>query len=451
MSGLPPDIILIIFNYIKKITDKRQFLRTCKLCNYLTKDLIKIAEKKFFDNFVSNERNIKTLCYCPNTKINKIKKDKLIKFTLEICSDEYFHLLPLSYLNSNNNQIVGFLVDYNKFELLQIAFKNGCNISKVCWIAMSNGYLEMFKWAIKNNYKWDGSKFGIAAQNNHVDIIEYVIKYVKKYDWTLEEYDSICAHATLSGNLDLVKLLVRHGFTLSTKTCAWAAKSGHLHILKWLRKYNCPWDSETCSMAALNGHLDILKWARENSCPFNVTTCSNAAKKGHLHILKWARENGFPWNMNTCNMAAKGGYLHILEWAMANGCEWDIQQICIKAATRGNLYILKWAIGNGHTFDYNICEQATINSSYDVVRWVIENGYEISDKTCYYIACDVNQVGLLKLALNKGGIWNDRFTSLICAKNNYDYGDYFNTLNDYRTISGELKILKWAKKHGYPI
>ncbi len=204
-------------------------------------------------------------------------------------------------------------------------------------------------------------------------------------------------------------------------------------------------------MAALNGHLDILKWARENSCPFNVTTCSNAAKKGHLHILKWARENGFPWNMNTCNMAAKGGYLHILEWAMANGCEWDIQQICIKAATRGNLYILKWAIGNGHTFDYNICEQATINSSYDVVRWVIENGYEISDKTCYYIACDVNQVGLLKLALNKGGIWNDRFTSLICAKNNYDYGDYFNTLNDYRTISGELKILKWAKKHGYPI
>ncbi len=450
MSSLPPDIIPIIFNYIKKITDKRQFLRTCKLYNNLTKDQIKLAETKFFDNFVSNERNIKTLCYCLNMKINKIKKNKLIKFTLEICSDEYFHLLPLSYLNPNNNQIIGFLVDYNKLELLQIAFKNGCKISNIiCSIAMSNGYLEIFKWAIKNNYEWNGSNFGLAIQKNHVHIIEYVIKYIKKYNWILIDYVYICAHATHSGNLDLVKLLVRQNFPL-TKTCAWAAKSGHLDILKWLRKYNCSWDTKTCSKAAKYGHLHILQWARENGCPWDVTTCNKAAKGGHLHILKWAIENGCEWDKFNCLMAAKKGHLHILQWAIDNGCELNAK-IWEEATRQGHLDILKWAVKNGYTFNHNVCEIASFNSRYDIVKWALENDFEIGNNTCKLIAYDVNAIEILKLVLDKGGIWNDKFTSLIHAKNNYDYGDYFNTQNDYRTIGGELKILKWAKKHGYPI
>ncbi len=234
MITLPPEIILIIFNYIQKITDKRQFLKTCKPYNDLTKDLIKITETKFIENFNDNGRRIKTCYYHQNMKLSEIKKNNKTKFTLEICSDEYFHLLPKAYLCPENKSIIGLLVDNNKLDLLKIAFNNGCVLpDSICEIAIKNGYLDIFKWAIKNNCIWDGSNFELAAGNNHVHIIEYVIKHFKKYNWTLTKPDYVCTYATLSGNLDLVKIIVRHGFTLIPETCAWAAGAGHLHILKW--------------------------------------------------------------------------------------------------------------------------------------------------------------------------------------------------------------------------
>ncbi len=482
MSILPSEIILIIFNYIQKITDKRQFLRTCKLYNDLTKDLIKLSETKFFADFNNNGRYIKssTYCYFQAIKFGKIKKSDRMKFTLEICSDEYFHLLPPLYLSSKNKVIVGFLAENNKLDMLKLAHKNGCELpNSICEIAMKHGYLDMFKWAIKNNCKWNGSNFGLAAQNNYIHIIEYVIKYIKKYNWMLENPTHVCSCATLSGNLHLVKLIVRNGFRYYSTTCASAAGAGHLHILKWLRKYNCSWDAETCSKAAENGHLDILKWARENGCNWDVITCgraagnghldilkwarengcdwdyrtcSGAAKNGHLDVLKWARQNGCSWNMNTTKEAAKEGHFHILHWAITNGCEWD-SKIWSKAAKYGKIDLLKWAVKNGFSFDYQVCEKAAINSHYNIVRWILENGYEIGDETCCHIAYDINEIELLKLLMNKGGIWGDRVQSLVAAKNMYDYGDYHpdKTLNNCKTKEEILKLLKWARKHGYPV
>ena len=56
MEYMPNELILIIFMYINKVTDKRQFVRTCKLYNTITKKLIKNVINNFkvkhFDKFI---------------------------------------------------------------------------------------------------------------------------------------------------------------------------------------------------------------------------------------------------------------------------------------------------------------------------------------------------------------------------------------------------------------
>ncbi len=181
---LPYDLIPIIFNYIGKITDKRQFLRTCKSYNKITKHLFKIAERNFkMDEF------------------HKIKRNCVEKFTLELCYDSYFDMIPRRYFCKNNTILRQVLTLYGKLELLRFAIKRGCALnSSICSFAARYGQLHILKWAIENNCGWN---LGISS---------------------------------------------------------WAAINGHLHILKWAIRNGCHWSYDISYLALQNGHFDIVKW-----------------------------------------------------------------------------------------------------------------------------------------------------------------------------------------------
>ena len=55
METLPHEIVLEIFNNIQKITDKRQFLRTCKTYNNITKQLMSKIKYALFDVYCDGE------------------------------------------------------------------------------------------------------------------------------------------------------------------------------------------------------------------------------------------------------------------------------------------------------------------------------------------------------------------------------------------------------------
>ncbi len=268
MNTLPNEIISHIFDYIILITDKRQFLRTCVLYNKITKHSMEIFEIKFSKHGFD---------YC------------IEKFTLELCHDKYFDMIPTFYINPDNKVIVRALAEFNCLPLLKVARNNGCDLTDICNYISD---LDTLKWARANNYKWN------------------------------ENF------------------------------CSRSAARGHLDTLKWARENGCPWDAFTCSGAANGGHLHILKWARENGCIWTARTCTNAARKGHLHILRWARNNGCNWDINVCRYAANYGHLHILQWAIENGCEWD-KYICSLAAINGHFEVLKWALANGCEWEFN--------------------------------------------------------------------------------------------------
>jgi hypothetical protein len=84
-------------------------------------------------------------------------------------------------------------------------------------------------------------------------------------EWT--KINDVINYAVTNGLLDLIKWARKNGCPWNEDTCFNAARGGHLEVLKWARENGCPWDSRTCYNAATGGHLEVLQWARENGCP----------------------------------------------------------------------------------------------------------------------------------------------------------------------------------------
>ncbi len=193
MEQLPTDITLIIFNYIRKITDKRAFTQTCIKFNKITKNIIKKIESII---------KIKHFGY-PN-------KYCVEKFTLELCNDSYFHLIPKSYLTYKNEIIVEALSIFGNLKLLEQYVKIYNNTHDepfnkywICKKASIGGHLDILEWAKINGATWDDRTYVNATINGHLHLLKYFIKYIPM-------------------NFRIIYI--------------YAEENGHYHILEWIEK-----------------------------------------------------------------------------------------------------------------------------------------------------------------------------------------------------------------------
>ncbi len=296
INNLPNEMIIHIFDNITFITDKRQFLKTCSLYNKITRQ-----------SMLNFEKNYKVKCF------DKINTYGVEKFTLELCYDKYFAMLPERYIIPTNNIIVRALSAF----------------------------------------------YAIPLESYDSDVLFNKIPLTEIIKNSSIDADYVCMHAAYHGNFGTLKWARKHNFGWF-KTSLMLAKKGRLEILKWARENGCEWDERTCSEAARYGHFKLLKWALENGCVWDEKMFLYAALDGHLEILKWIlirckfrkevdknkKLSVCNWGPILCSHAAENGHLDVLKWARANGCKWD-KQTCIKAKKNNHLECLKWAIDNG--------------------------------------------------------------------------------------------------------
>jgi len=342
MEHLPLELILIIFCFIDKITDKRQFLKICKTYNVITKNIFIKYEQKFIKEHF---RTITDFCG---------KKFTLEKFTVEICHDGYFHLLTDIYFK-NNKVIVDALAYHNNLELLKKAIDNSCKLTRsCCYNAAKNGNLDILKYIYsletehpltrKNGDMLGDNICDIAAMNGFLD----VLMWAREIGCPLDKF--ACAYAAGAGHLPIVQWLVANSCKINPEICSWAAQNGHMHVLKWAYANNCPIDYWTCTYAAEYGHLCVFEWLetlpeplwiRENMRQYiHENICYLAAKNGHLNILEWLKKKSWSWSQNVCAAAAEGGHIDIIKWLISNKCELNEKTFAM-AAKKGNMEILK--------------------------------------------------------------------------------------------------------------
>ncbi len=248
MNTLPLEIISIIFEYILKITDKRQFTQTCKQYNNITKGIIEnIRIPNKIGNYILN-------CYGYGVE----------KFTYELFHDSYINLMPMKYINSKNRVIIDVLTMNGNMNLLQLAVDKGCN----CYLSEYHSEMAI--------------KFG------HLDVLKFFIKHGSI--WITQFSITAATH----GQLDIIIWARKNNFPLyPNHMYNVAVNHGHLDILKWLAN-NCGTDINSCYHAILHNHLDILIWMKSMGCPLNKGYYKLAKEKGYNDIVLWLENNGCP-------------------------------------------------------------------------------------------------------------------------------------------------------------
>jgi len=99
----------------------------------------------------------------------------------------------------------------------------------------------------------------LAAILKDYEMLEHYMKKCNPSD--------VSEKVALSGNLRVLKWVIKKGCPMDKRICEAAARIGNVDMLKWLRKRGCPWDEKTCNAAASSGNFDMLKWLHNAGCP----------------------------------------------------------------------------------------------------------------------------------------------------------------------------------------
>ncbi len=216
MNLLPEELIIVIFELIPLITDKRQFLKTCIHYNKITKQSI-----------FNCERNYGTIL------VGKQTERGINKFTLELCNDGYFNLIPDHYIIPENKWLVSHLAYYNIIPLLEIAKLKGCDLTSVSDYGALGGHISVLDW----------------GRHNGSD------------EWFVGPF------AILSGNINTLKWLYNNEHNFSIFSLNYAIERDKFEAVKFLHGIGCVFNNESYEMALKKDNKEIINYLLDNDCP----------------------------------------------------------------------------------------------------------------------------------------------------------------------------------------
>lgn len=143
----------------------------------------------------------------------------------------------------------------------------------------------------------DANYCEIAAQNGHVDCLEYA--HQNGADLTM----FVCIISIERGHLDCLEYSHKNGGVMIDYACEFAAKCGRLDCLKYIFENGGSLDN-SCHWAARYGHVDCLKFAHEQGATMNKSVYDDGSKMPNVCVISLESQN---W---PC-----------LKYALDNGCK----------------------------------------------------------------------------------------------------------------------------------
>src|SRR5438045_743190 len=169
MLDIVPDIINHIF-YSLPITDKRNFIRTCKTFYNLSRFMAQI--EKEFQKMINDTKFFFSMNFTGFY-------NPLYKYTIELIYDNYYHLIPNKYIISENRIMYQYKKIYYRIglngNLRMIKLFNqknrisDMNSSYVIKGAAIGGHLNILKWMQGNNYSLDSKTIAYAAKGEKME------------------------------------------------------------------------------------------------------------------------------------------------------------------------------------------------------------------------------------------------------------------------------------------
>ncbi|EGF77241.1 hypothetical protein BATDEDRAFT_27923 [Batrachochytrium dendrobatidis JAM81] len=234
-----------------------------------------------------------------------------------------------------------------------------------------------------------------AVQNNHLEIIQYlVLQYPKvvqtcpiedcvrlKFNevliWLLEHTrlttrpacDYLQGYCVRYGNLELLMYLHSRniGALFLDNSLEMAAKSGYFKTLQWV-KLHMPWikwDASVIECAAASGNLDIIQWL--------VTFISDtdfgrsvdlAAINGHIEVLRFLYASSKQTcQRDTIDIATKNGHALVVGFLIDQGQTCSLSAY-VWTATHGHFEVIKVLFKHTPRIDWSIVRTCAIHQGH---------------------------------------------------------------------------------------
>lgn len=158
----------------------------------------------------------------------------------------------------------------NSVACMKYAAENGCPLPvashMICRAAVENNALDCLKFAREIGCEWNASDSVLG----------------------------LCYIAMTVGHFDMFKYLHQNGCSLNQDFCIQAARSGRLAFMKYARKF-VRWDEKVCVAAASSFSVTCLKYAHSTGLKLTSDVIREAVTCSSMECLKYAVENGCEW------------------------------------------------------------------------------------------------------------------------------------------------------------
>ena len=278
----PSELILIVFGFVEKITDKRTFSRTCKRVYELTKKLVVEAESEYFYYPIGSYTKYS------GTYV-KWTDNLMARHTWTLCKDGYFDMIPEHYYCKGNELLCkGLILSGNVNLLIKALDCCGALNYETCLEAAKYGYLDIIEWGISKGCFVNYQVFVYAAANNH----QHVLKWANDNGW--EMFGEIGIAAARNGHLEMLQLIISYDGMITTTTCYRAAECGHFEIVKWLLEKGYHMNMKRIIEYVIKfGDYDMMLWCIDKGGKMNKRTYENGLRYGNLKMVQYVKNCGY--------------------------------------------------------------------------------------------------------------------------------------------------------------
>ena len=379
-----------------------------------------------------------------------------------------------------------------KLDLLKLLHRNGAKIdqvdrdgkSPIITASLGTGDCDTVEWLIKqgvdvNNSNKDGlTAVHCAAEKNNL----HLLKLLHKHGANIHQVGSVSTSPIMSalqppGGCKIVRWLIEQGVDINycgedhLTAAHVAANFGNLDVLKLLHKHGANIqlvrsDGFNCIMSTSDGtgDRDTMSWLIEQGLDVNccgedhITAAHCAAHKGNLDVLKLLHKHGaniFQVRSNgfNCIMSASlgTGDCHTVAWLIGQGLDVNYcnrEYLCAVdcAAHRGNLHTIKLLKKHGaNIYGTNAFKAVLLGSNdYDTMNWLIEQGVDMN-------CCDKENFSAVHYAARDGNLDMLKLFHMNGANIHQVTDDGMNCTMLAIIGTGDCKTVSWLVEQGVDV
>jgi hypothetical protein len=263
--------------------------------------------------------------------------------------------------------------------------------------AVLHGRLEVLQYLYSIGYKLDDEKLSLAANNNSMDIVEFMVDKVN------HKSNRVISGFMKYGNLRSITWMVDNGFRLSSTHLGKAVRHNLLDHVKYILKkliesrrtidhsvykigrktsvdivtylsvrYGLP--SDIMSRVCYAGNSKLMFWLSKQDYTVPANACNMVIQSGNIKLFKWCVSKGMTMSADVMSRVVQYHDLDLVKWCRENGCPWD-DRATSKAVHREDLETFKWLMANGCPHDVDIIDYLFEMEDEDVVIWLVENRF----------------------------------------------------------------------------